>query len=60
MRDRLQAQAQGYDPAQWWGNVEHVSTRARWAFKENREYPARIMLRLQLIYQSWGPGVVCK
>ena len=49
----------GDDPRRWWGHVEKHSNRADWAFRENREYPRRIMRR-QSIYASWGGDAVCE
>lgn len=37
-------------PLVWWGNVERYSSRARWAFKENRGYPFNILKRWVPLY----------
>lgn len=59
LRDKKLAQQNGLDPSRWWGNVERFSTRAKWAFDENRGYPKRILLLIQPTYMPWGPGVSC-
>ncbi len=59
LRDKKLAQQNGLDPARWWGHVERFSTRAKWAFEENRGYPRRILLLIQPTYLSWGPGISC-
>lgn len=61
-RDRRLTIAAGKNPDIWWGNVENYSNRARWAIKENRDYPVRILLRHLPLYLSHGyPGEhVCK
>ncbi|MBI5520218.1 MAG: transglycosylase SLT domain-containing protein [Desulfovibrio sp.] len=57
-RDRAKAQALGLDPARWFGHVELANAgRAPQFFKENRDYPRRILLKHQALYRSWGPGV---
>lgn len=57
-RDRAKASAQGLDSTRWWGNVEAANSgRALQFFRENRDYPRRIMLRHQPLYVSWGPGI---
>lgn len=38
----------------WFCCVEHHSGRAAWAFKENRDYPRRILLTLWPRYQAAG------
>lgn len=45
----------------YWDSVENVSARADWAKKENRGYPRKIILELQLLYQlnGWEGQVVC-
>ncbi|TVR65441.1 MAG: lytic transglycosylase domain-containing protein [Candidatus Competibacteraceae bacterium] len=60
-RDRRLAAQRGADPNRWWGHVEHHSPRARWAFKENRDYPQRIIHRHQPLYlrAGWGGPAVC-
>jgi membrane-bound lytic murein transglycosylase MltF len=60
-RDRALAARRGADPNRWWGHVEHHSPRAAWAFKENRDYPQRIIHRHQPLYlrAGWGGPAVC-
>ena len=58
-RDRKLAEQSGADPNKWFGHVEHYSTRAKWAFEENRAYPRRILLTLEPMYSAWGLGVRC-
>lgn len=60
-RDRRLASASGADPARWWGHVEHYTRRAEWARRENRDYPRRILLRLEPAYiaAGWPGGAVC-
>lgn len=61
IRDRAKAKAQGLDPERWWGQVETVNAgRAPAFWKENRDYPEKIMKRHQRLYLSWGPGVACE
>lgn len=59
-RDIRLTRAAGYDPLRWWGNVEKFSNRAKWAIEENRGYPRRILLVLEKLYLSWGPGAECE
>lgn len=59
-RDRRQAQANGADPAVWFGQVDRFNAgRSPAAFAENRGYPRRILLALEPIYgrAGWGRGV---
>jgi hypothetical protein len=58
-RDKRLAVEAGYDPLLWWGNVEHTTSRAAWAKKENREYPHRIIYTHQPIYSGWGSRLIC-
>ncbi len=60
-RDRRLTLAAGKNPDAWWGGVEFYSGRAKWAIKENRDYPNRILLRHLPTYLGHGyPGVnVC-
>lgn len=60
-RDRRLAAERGADPGLWFGHVAEHSPRARWAIEENRNYVARILLRLEHTYAAAGwPGVaVC-
>ncbi|MBU1229549.1 MAG: transglycosylase SLT domain-containing protein [Proteobacteria bacterium] len=58
IRDRALARAQGLDHQAWFGQVEAVNAgRAPQFFRENRDYPRRILLRHQALYRPWGPGV---
>lgn len=58
-RDKKLAASRGADPLRWFGNVELHSGRSLAAFKENRDYPRKILLRWQPLYVLWGPGVLC-
>lgn len=60
-RDRALAARRGADPNRWWDHVEHHSPRARWAFRENRDYPRKIIHRWQPLYRNagWGGPAVC-
>lgn len=58
-RDIHLAASKGMDTSRWFGNVELHSTRARWAFEENRAYPRRILLTHQPRYELWGRPVKC-
>lgn len=56
-RDQYSASATGADATRWWQHTERFSTRAAWAFAENRQYPRRILLTLEPIYLRAGwPG----
>ncbi len=57
-RDRRQAEGVGANPDLWFGSVELYSTRAKWAFEENRDYVRRILgPRLSLYLSNGYPGV---
>ena len=43
----------------WFDGVEKYSNRAAWAFRENREYPRKILFEHQPIYRHWGGTTVC-
>lgn len=60
-RDKNRASASGADPARWFGHVESHSARAGWAFRENRTYVQRILLRLEPAYiaAGWPGEAVC-
>lgn len=58
-RDEFLAAEVGLDPLRWWDNVERVSSRAAWAFRENRHYPKTIIDRHQPVYLRWGTHHVC-
>lgn len=58
IRDRAKAASLGLDPSRWFHQVETVNAgRAPQFFRENRDYPRRILLHHQALYRSWGPGV---
>lgn len=61
-RDSRLAASKGADRNRWFGHVERFSSRAAWAFKENRTYPRNILLRWMPMYHDalWGPAVDCK
>lgn len=59
LRDKKLARVKGLDPFLWWDNVEKTSNRAGWAFRENREYPHRILHKHQPRYRMWGTKYVC-
>ena len=59
-RDRKVADDAGADPSWWWGHVSAYSRRSAAAFRENRQYPDRILLDMQRLYVTWGPGVSCE
>jgi membrane-bound lytic murein transglycosylase MltF len=54
--DKKIATSLGLDHTKWFGNVELNTSpkRRRSAFKENREYPRKILGRLQAKYAHWG------
>jgi soluble lytic murein transglycosylase-like protein len=59
-KDKKLAKALGLDPTRWWDQVEAVNAgRAKWAIRENRGYPRRILLVLEPLYENagWGKGV---
>lgn len=61
-RDEKLAASKGKDPGLWWGNVELYSPRAPQFVKENRDYPAKILLKHQPLYLStgwYGDSTVC-
>ena len=59
-RDEKLTEEAGKDPMIWWDNVELYSSRADWAFKENRNYPVKIF-ELQDLYKEagFGENLVC-
>lgn len=63
-RDRTMAQRAGRNPDRWFGHVADTPDprRARWAVKENRGYPRRILTVLQPRYvKHWHMrGVICR
>ncbi|WP_282339408.1 transglycosylase SLT domain-containing protein [Pseudomonas sp. PS02288] len=59
-RDRKRASAKGADQLVWFGSVERYNAgRSAAAFKENRDYPRRILRRWEPLYiaADWGNGV---
>ena len=59
-RDERLAAQRGLDPAIWWGGVETVNSgRSRAAKTENQQYPHKILLTLEPLYEraGWGLGV---
>ncbi len=59
-RDKTLASGKGLDPLVWFGSVEHVNAgRTAAAWRENRDYPRRILLRTEPVYVAagWGLGV---
>ncbi len=58
-RDKRLTAKHGKNHLKWWGHVEKYSRRARWAFKENRGYPRKIIYQHQRKYQHWGGRLVC-
>lgn len=59
-RDRRLAASRGADPARWFGHVERHSPRGAAAFRENRDYPRRILLKRQPRYANWGGVIPCE
>lgn len=60
LRDKKLAAQNGYSRWLWWDNVErHNAGRSAANFKENRDYPRRILLQHESIYEDsgWGHGV---
>ena len=60
-RDERLAASKGLDPALWFGHTETVNSgRSAANWRENRDYPTKILLRLSPIYQraDWG-GSMC-
>ena len=56
-RDKALAVSQGLDALQWFGSVERVNagrTAANW--RENRDYPRRILLKIAPVYAAAGWG----
>lgn len=53
-KEQAKAKTEGYDPLTWWENVELVSCRPGWAYKENRGYVRRILKILKPIYEENG------
>lgn len=59
LKDKRLALRYGKSPYRWWGNVENYSRRAKWAFKENRGYPRKIIYQHQPKYLTWGGRKIC-
>ena len=61
-RDKARAAAAGADPERWFGEVDAHSPRAGWAWRENRGYVDRILLRLEPAYirAGWPGQAVCR
>lgn len=59
-RDKKKAKEAGLNDRRWFDHVETVNAgRAQWAFKENRDYPRKILNKHQYIYEGWGPITPC-
>ncbi|KAK64370.1 transglycosylase SLT domain protein [Bordetella bronchiseptica 980-2] len=59
-RDKKLASSKGLDPLVWFGSVEQVNAgRSAANWRENRDYPKRILYRHQPTYiqAGWGLGV---
>ncbi|ATG75836.1 hypothetical protein AN401_07170 [Zobellella denitrificans] len=58
-RDQRLAASRGADPARWFDHVEHHTSRADWARRENRGYVRNILTRWEPMYAAagWGRGV---
>lgn len=59
-RDKRLARQRGLNPARWFGHVESCNAgRSAAAWKENRQYPRRILKERQSAYvkAGWGPGI---
>ena len=53
-RDRSLTVQKGKNPDKWICNVEHFSTRAGWAIKENRDYVVKILFKWSPLYEKGG------
>ncbi len=59
-REEKMAAADGLDPMLYFGTVERYNAgRSKANFRENRQYPVKILFRLSPIYQraDWGPTI---
>ncbi len=59
-RDKTKARKLGKDDRRWFDHVENVNAgRSVAAFRENRQYPRRILKDRQYAYikAGWGPGI---
>lgn len=52
--DRKLAEQAGDNPDIWWNSVEKYSNRNEKSIKENRDYPKKVILELQLAYEQAG------
>ena len=61
LRREREASARGGANPNAWREVEGFRSRARWAHKENTEYPQRILLRIEPAYLAagWPGGPAC-
>ncbi|WP_297047292.1 transglycosylase SLT domain-containing protein [uncultured Desulfovibrio sp.] len=60
LRDKARARKLGKDDKRWFDSVENVNAgRSVAAFRENRQYPRRILQERQQAYvkAGWGPGI---
>lgn len=53
-KERKLAGQSGVHPDVWFDGVERFSARAEWAWKENRDYPRKILFKHQQLYRTWG------
>jgi soluble lytic murein transglycosylase-like protein len=53
-KDRALTTNAGRDPNRWACNVEHHSSRADWAIKENRDYIVKILSKWFSLYEKGG------
>ncbi len=53
-RDQKLTEETTFDPRLWWENVELFSNRAKWAFRENRDYVYKILKKWKHLYQREG------
>ena len=59
-REEKMAEADGLDQMLWWGNSERYNAgRSKANWRENRDYPTKILFRLSPVYQraDWGPTI---
>ncbi|MBU0593373.1 MAG: transglycosylase SLT domain-containing protein [Gammaproteobacteria bacterium] len=54
IKERKMAREAGDDPDLWFGGVERYNARATWAWRENRDYPRKILIKHQPTYKHWG------
>ena len=53
-KDQILTGEHNLNQRKWWNNVELYSKRSLSAFRENRDYPRRILLVLKPIYRREG------